>query len=139
MFKWLSIIIIAFFGFSVVILALGYLLKDNEEKTRDYLQQHPSEKVTSTKDLTIEFDVEDEELSINQQIIIEHLTCVDNSQCTVALAKFADLTCPVAVNTIGEVQLEQAHDKSSIGQCAETPVTLNAICLRNVCQISPSP
>lgn len=139
MFKWLFIIIIAFVGFSIAILGLGYLLKDNEEKTRNYLQKLPTEQSKDSKSHPIEVDVVAKELSINQQIISEHLTCVDSSQCTVTLAKFADLTCPVAVNTIGQVKLSQVNDKSTIGQCTYLPTTYEAICLRNVCQISLSP
>lgn len=148
MIKWLSVSFIVLTIFALILLGFGALLNDNEKKHEAYnrqleqkkreQQQSNSDQLTTVVSLAQPINIETKN-SINLTIVANNLTCVSNEQCTVVDITFADLSCTVAVNIIGEAQLKKAgQDKTSIGQCDNSAGMSKAVCLDSFCTLSAS-
>jgi hypothetical protein len=107
-------------GFIVVLLSLGYLLKENEvttmalkKKLDQQKQLNSSDKSASKAVLTFVDNKqgEAEKLERYKNVIIKNITCTSSEQCMVVNTKKTELNCFVAVNTIGASLLNKALDK----------------------------
>ena len=149
MVKWLSIILVVFIGFMTILLGLGYLLKENEKHTTalkkaldaERAQLAKKQKTSSSNTYqatTVEFTGRNlDKRSINKKIIKENLTCVSAEQCLLVTVSFADLSCLVAINTIGAAKLSQASpDQTLIGSCQQAAKTAKAACQHNICTLA---
>ena len=107
-FKWLSITVIVLVGFLVMLLFLGYLLKENEAATtqlkaqleQDAYQQQ--EKEQRRKDLFYPLPNTLNSFEKSQQkIITDNLSCQTDAQCFLMHSHSQALGCVVSVNTTG--------------------------------------
>lgn len=148
MIKWLSVSLIVLATFALILLGFGALLNDNEKKHEAYnrkleqvkreQQQSNSDQLTTVVSLAQPTNIETQ-TSINLTIVANNLTCVVDEQCALVDLTFADLSCTVAVNIIGEAQLKKAEpDKTSIGQCDHSAEINKAVCLDNFCTLAAS-
>lgn len=148
MLKWLGIILVVFIGFTVILLSLGYLLKENEKQTTALKQQLDAEreqlrnkikKLSTNSQQPISIELITTKVikpSKNKQIIKENLTCVSSEQCLLVNVRFADLTCLVAVNTIGAAKLAKVTvDETVVGECQNSTEASQAVCQQNLCII----
>jgi len=110
MFKWLTITIIVLTGFLVVLLSLGYLLKENEVATTALKnkiaskalikQQKQQQRKYQRKQQFLDKNLSAKQKS-QQQIIASHLSCQTSKQCLVVDTQSKALGCSVAINTLG--------------------------------------
>ena len=155
MLKWSIISLVVASAFMVVLLALGYLLKQNEIKTtalklkldKAYQQQtqqqiqhqaqQPSKQQIATKSLQPYLLTQSQILVEVNNLIQTHRNCTDNNQCLLVDIAFADRTCQLAINQFGAAKLSQLSSTGlSIEACQQYPVTSSAQCKENVCQVS---
>lgn len=107
-FKWLTITIIALTGFLIVLLFLGYLLKENEAATtqlkakleQEAYQQQEKENRKSNPSFHFPITLTPLEKS-QQKIIANNRRCHTNKQCFLVHTHKQALGCIVAVNTAG--------------------------------------
>jgi len=150
--KWLTIMGIVCIGFIVVLLGLGYLLKENEAKStalKNKLDQeklmNASKKQPSKAVLTFVDSKESARQLLNEQkrIIAKNLTCISSQQCTVVNTYLSALGCVVPINSIGASLLEKViykpslsmSDTSSKSKSCEQVVQTSSICIDNLCQL----
>lgn len=149
MVKWLYISLFVLLSFTLILLGFGVLLNDNEQKHIAYNQQLEQKKnqqknipdttIVETTSLVNSKPLSTLKNSINLGIIANNLTCISDEQCIVVEVKFADLSCHVAVNSIGAVQLLKAKkDNTKIKRCPEYVQINNATCLNNSCSLEVS-
>lgn len=107
-FKWLTITVIVLGAFLMVLLFLGYLLKENEEittKLKLELEQEASEQQAKNERKNNPF----ERLSVpltpteksQQSVITGNQYCERDNQCFVVHTESKALGCVVAINTTG--------------------------------------
>ncbi|WP_076420147.1 hypothetical protein [Colwellia sp. UCD-KL20] len=150
MYKWLTVIGIVCLGFVIILLSLGYLLKENEvattalkQKLDQQKQLNSSDKNTSKAVLTLVDKQQEQENKLNhfKSVIIKNLTCATSQQCVLVNTKEPDLNCIVAVNTIGASLVKKALKKEkgkgidNGNACASFKQNLNSVCKKNICQI----
>jgi len=153
MLKWLAITLVVITAFMVILLGLGKLLHDNEQRVNAQLMQEtkhetpqqavvpngPSSSKLVDKSTPIEVELAPDiptSISVNKTIISSNLTCVTDHQCIVVEASFTDKSCKVAINTIGAAILAKAAaDKTSIGNCLHLSENAVARCESNLCTI----
>jgi len=149
MYKWLTITGIVCLGFVVVLLSLGYALKENEIKTTALKSKLDEERLKTTQkngpraQLTfVDNDKANlEKLAKYKNIIIKNVTCVNSKQCVLIDTKEVGLNCVVAVNTIGASllmkELRTAFDGQPIPQnnCGLQAENLTQVCVQNICQV----
>lgn len=146
MFKWLSILIIVLCGFLVVLLALGYLLKENEIATSALKKELDQEQTKQQQADMALFADESKLLSqqkqqqnlahAKQQAVINNLTCISDQQCVVIANPIEDGSCLIAVNTIGASLLAKLADKQTLtAECRATYDNAAASCQNNICTI----
>ena len=107
-FKWLSITVIVLVGFLVVLLFLGYLLKENEIKTtklkaqldQEAYQRQAKENRKNTLPSFSQITLSASEKS-QQSIIANNLDCQSDKQCFLVHTHSLALGCIVAVNANG--------------------------------------
>ena len=149
MVKWLYISLFVLSVFTLILLGFGVLLNDNEKKHITYNQQLeqnenqqkniPNTAIVATAPLVHAKSLSTIKHSINLSIITNNLTCVSDEQCVVVKAKFTDLTCDIAVNTIGAAQLLKAKkDQTKIEKCPDFFQVNNAQCINNSCSLEAS-
>jgi len=145
--KWLVILLVVLTTFSVLLLGLGYMLKTNEKKTIAFMNQQEPNTLQATanknRDISGSLRKKEQALAPNpstiRPILAKNLTCSFDDQCVLVNAAFADLTCTVAINTIGAAQLLKAKkDDTEIGRCLKINNAASAVCQNNICSISPS-
>lgn len=149
MYKWLTITGIVCLGFIVVLLGLGYLLKENEvavtalKRQLDEQQSKVAQKNSPTAHLTF-VDKEQEaldKLAQYKNIITKNVTCTSANQCVLINTQETSLGCLVSVNTIGAALLMKAINKASENnvitnpQCEPFDKNLGNICQHNICQV----
>jgi hypothetical protein len=161
MYKWLTIMGIVCLGFIVVLLSLGYLLKENEVATTALklkLDQqnllNNTDENTSTAILTFvdSNDVDSNRIEgnkasiafLNKQktIIAKNLTCVSTHQCTVVNTKRTELGCKVPINIIGasllkKVIKQQSTSSSYVAGVCKNQGSVTSECKQNLCQLTP--
>ena len=117
--------IVVLMVFLILLLSLGYLLKENENTTTQLKQKLEQERVqqqlnsSSAREVKIELRTTPEtppvelapassKLQLQQNIIIENLTCYSDQQCVLVVSELAGEQCWLAVNTIKELHLYQS-------------------------------
>ena len=157
MFKWLSFTIIVLTGFLIVLLSLGYLLKENEVATTalknkldekaliqqrkkqakqpQYIQDRNKQKYLKKYLSAIQ--------KSQQKIIAEHLSCSQAEQCIVVDTHSNALGCSVAINTLGAVILMKVAADASMqskqmddlqrDNCLSKSQIQIAMCENNLC------
>jgi hypothetical protein len=154
MLKWLIITVVAVLIFTLVLLGLGYLLKEHEVATKQLkleLDQQRVEQVARDKRKQLKFKPANEvsliqivsnsneistknSKSIKQKVLIENLTCVSAKQCVLVDIQFADLSCTFAVNTIGASLLTKVVDElNTVEKCPDYPKNSQLSCQSNLC------
>lgn len=152
-FKWLSITVIVLIGFLLVLLFLGYLLKENEVVTtelkakldKETRQQQAKEARKSQPFYKIRVPLTAVEKS-QQKIIIDNQSCQMDRQCFLVHTDSQAVGCIVSVNTKGAAilikvgkqnkQINTASELSSSKQCQleySKRKDLTAQCLQNRC------
>mgnify|MGYP000468775438 CR=1 FL=1 len=148
MIKWISISLFVISFFLLILLGFGILLNDNEKQHEAYnrkLEQRKKQQkkresneglaatsiaIVSPKTLT-------SSKSINLTLVANNLTCVTDEQCAVVEIYFTDISCKVAVNIVGAVQLKKApRDNTKVEHCDNSANT--AVCLDNFCALTLS-
>ncbi len=147
-FKWLSIIVIVLVGFLVMLLFLGYLLKENEAATTQLKAQleqeayQQQEKEQRRKDLFYPLPKTSNSFEKSQQkIIADNLSCQTDAQCFLVHTHSRALGCIVSVNTTGAAILLKTTPKNENLQllgnyCQQEYVnkpSLSAQCRNNHC------
>ncbi|MDO7086191.1 hypothetical protein WNY51_14555 [Pseudocolwellia sp. AS88] len=149
MYKWLTIMGIVCFGFVVVLLSLGYALKENEAATTALKNKLNQEKLNATEQSSpkaqLTFVDKDkvnlDKLTRYKNIIVKNVTCVNSAQCVLIDTKEVGLNCVVAVNTIGASllmkELRKDFEGKSIPQnnCDVQAKNLTQVCAQNMCQV----
>jgi len=130
-FKWLAITIIALAVFLLVLLFLGYLLKENEIKTtklKVQLEQEAyqkQEKENRRKSMFSHVPVSLSPLEKSQQeTITSNLSCQTDKQCFLLHTHSKAIGCVVAVNTTGAAILlkvfsENENQRLSNNDCQQ--------------------
>jgi len=166
MIKWLTISVVVFLGFMVVLLGLGYLLKENEKTTtvlkqkldqQRYTEQQKLQRkkniaksILSNENMPVEFgsyEVVDDKwvnsqiksvrTSPHKKIIAENLTCISSEQCLTVTVNFSNTSCLVAVNSIGAAKLAKAGSSDTQeSSCQNDDSKEIAQCLMNLCTLS---
>ena len=155
MLKWLTIIAIVIAGFIVLLLCLGYMLKENKVTVTALKLKSEQEKLKNAdtslskavlifvdnkkNKANIEIDNQ-ESLERYKQIITQNLTCISSEQCTVINTKLKDLACVVPINKIGASLLEKAIKKkplsiTSIQNTCEQVELIKSVCKQNLCEL----
>lgn len=157
--RWLIATLLALLGFIAVILALGYLLKSNEQQVTEFSEQLAEQaqqqqtsvpvkanQISHAERALVKAQLDQQVLlrkaqEAEQELIVANLTCRDHSQCRAVSLKFIEAdNCAVAVNFIGASQLKKLVDLTSPGQiptnssCAQLS-KVKASCLDNLCQL----
>jgi len=136
-------------GFVVVLLSLGYLLKENEAAVtvlKDKLDRQKLNKAknhTPSAHLTFIDTAKDniDKLTRYKNIVVKNIICTDVKQCVFINTKEPELNCVVSVNTIGASLLmkelrEDHKDKTRIKNICDLPQQhLTNICEQNMCQV----
>lgn len=147
MFKWLSILIIVLCGFLVVLLALGYLLKENEIATSALKKELEQEQTKQQQQAEAALFADESKLLPQQkqqqdraqaqkQAVINNLTCISDQQCVVIANPIEDGSCLIAVNTIGASLLAKLTDKQTLTEaCRATYDHAAASCQNNICTV----
>ncbi len=152
MYKWLSILLVVLTGFLIVLLSLGYLLKENEQSVTLLKQKLDQEKATEQqsqqsplqkhqqKNVVIMFANQAKSKTQYRgeirQVILQHQTCLSAQQCVLVDTKEKEFGCVVAINTIGAAQLTKIINSSTSGVCDESKRTLTASCQQNMCTLN---
>lgn len=155
MFRWLTILIIVLTGFLILLLSLGYLLKENE-KTASQLKQKLAQerlqrqvKESPARQLKIELRTApgqearpperkplSSQVQMQQDIIIENLTCHTDQQCVLVASELAGEQCWLAVNTIGAALLKKVAPSALANKdCYQSNTGKVAVCANNLCAI----
>jgi short subunit fatty acids transporter len=124
-FKWLSITVIVLVGFLMVLLFLGYLLKENAETTtklkakleQDAYQQQVKEnrKRNPYSQLSTSLNLLEKS---QQKIIADNLSCQTDKQCFLIHTHSQALGCIVTLNTTGAAILLKVFPKNENQQGA---------------------
>lgn len=151
--KWLVITAIVLVVFLIVLLGLGYLLKENEQTTSQLKvklaqeTQRQQEKearrqalflVQPTSSLTPKLTVFEKS---QQKVIADNLSCQTTKECFLMHTNSQALGCIVAVNATGAVILlktvdEQSSPRSIVNPCQQeysTATALSLTCQNNTC------
>jgi len=146
-FKWLSITVIVLVGFLVVLLFLGYLLKENEIKTTKLKVQLEQEayqrREKSRKATSISFSQASTAEKSQLKIIANNRDCQSNKQCFVVFTHSQIIGCIVAVNIKGtaillKVASENESKSSAGGSCQkeyQNAHNISAQCKDNLCAL----
>ena len=152
MLKWLTITLIAVLVFLILLLGLGYLLKEHKVATTQLKYQLDRERAeqtvkeakqplnsiieTSLVEVVEKTTKNSRKISrsIKQNILIKNLTCASSKQCVLVEIEFKDLNCTFAINTIGASLLAKSVDVSStVGTCPSYPKNSQLSCQNNLC------
>lgn len=147
-FKWLTITLIVLAAFLIVLLFLGYLLKENEQKTtklkkqleHDAYQRQEKENRKSNPFSHLPASLNSLEKS-QQKIIGDNLSCQTDKQCFLVHTHSQALGCIVAVNTKGaaillKISSDNESQQSSSEYCRleyEKQHALSAKCRNSLC------
>ena len=147
--KWFIISLIVITSFLVVLLLLGYLLKENEIKVTQlkiqleqeaFQQQHKRQQSRFNLEITETLTATEK----SQKQIIDHYTeCQSDKQCFVVQTNSPAIGCTVAVNTTGAVILLKVsavteNKKNVNNQCLHEYQKANKImaqCKNNKCSL----
>lgn len=143
--KWLVITSVVVVVFSSVLLFLGYLLHDNEQRVSAYQQQinqhkendkSQADKVKSliTLDDSAELKQQAEFVRQAKRIVEQHLTCHSDQQCRIFQSGQPILGCQIAINQIGHQMLNDLKKIKQAAQCSTSTESV-ASCQNNLCSI----
>ena len=163
MYKWLTIMGIVCLGFIVVLLSLGYLLKENKVATTALKQKldkqkqlnssvkNPSKAVlmfidSNKKKQSAEAKaINVEKIKHLTNVIVKNITCTASNQCVLFNTGLLELNCTIAVNTIGASllgkKLGEKPDITSLNTsntedaCYVEQQQFNSVCKQNMCQL----
>lgn len=154
MYKWVTIMGIVCLGFVVVLLSLGYFLKENEAAVTVLKNKLDQQKLAQQKlntannntpsaHLTFTDTAKDniEKLTRYTNIVVKNITCTDAKQCVLINTKEPELNCVVSVNTIGasllmkELRQEYKGNTRIKNKCDLPQQHLTNICEQNMCQV----
>ncbi len=146
MLKWFVISLLVILVFISILLGLGKLLHDNEQRVTQVKAQRvtPQSVQQVTDALADESSSDDESTALDNrqkiaEIITTNLTCVNDQQCVVVDAQFADVSCQLAINTIGAAILAKASlTETRMGSCPTKREHASAVCHANVCLLQIS-
>lgn len=146
--KWLIITVIVLAGFLLVLLALGYLLKENAASTNQLkaqLEQTAKQQQAKEQAKQQPFQSGLAQLSANeksqQKIIHEHQACDLDKQCFLIQTHSKAIGCIVAVNTTGaaillKISAANNNHPSATSACQQVygqHSTATAQCVNNSC------
>lgn len=124
-FKWFTITVIAIVVFLIVLLFLGYLLKENEVKTtqlKTQLEQERHQQQAKEQRQNSPFSHLPSTLTTleksQQQIIADNLSCQTDQQCFLVQTQSQALGCFVVVNTTGAAILLKIASQNENSQAA---------------------
>ena len=136
MLRWLSAVLIAAVLLLSVLLLLGWLLQNNAEQTTELVDElNRAEQAEQQADFH-QLLLEANNTQAQQQAIIENLTCVTDSQCTVIAVPELSEHCLIAVNNIGAVKLAKLKNKQALEvplDCLTRLRQTKALCQLNQC------
>ena len=143
--KWLIITSVVVIVLSSVLLFLGYLLHDNEQRVSAYQQQinqhkesdkSQADKVKSliTLDDSAERKQQAEFVKQVKNIVEQHLTCHSDLQCRIFQSGQQILGCQIAINQIGHQMLNDLKKVKQAAQCSTSAESV-ASCQNNLCSI----
>ena len=147
MVKWLGIALIVLVSLALVLLGLGYLLKENkaEMTTLKYTldQQAHQKKIEQQKLLNRKTPPLSQSLSSVEQslqyVISANLSCQTNKQCVVFKTGRNALGCNVAVNTTGAIILikvaSDLKNTLSVQGCTDRYSSQSTACVKQNCLI----
>lgn len=153
MYKWLTIMGIVCLGFIIVLLSLGYLLKENEVATKALKQKIDQQKqlnssaknpskslltfVGSSNSSKEQQQINVEKINRIKNLIVKNITCASSEQCVLVNTGLSELNCMVAVNTIGASLLnkELGNTPDTENVCNVTYQQVNSVCKQNMCQL----
>ncbi len=146
MLKWFVISLLVILVFISILLGLGKLLHDNEQRVTQVKAQRvtPQSVQQVTDALADESSSDDESTALDNrqkiaEIITTNLTCVNDQQCVVVDAQFTDVSCQLAINTIGAAILAKASlTGARMGSCPTKSQHASAVCHANVCLLQIS-
>ncbi|WP_448211775.1 hypothetical protein [Colwellia sp. MEBiC06753] len=153
--KWLIIAIIVITVLSVILLGLGYLLAENERKTKAYHANSQQKQLTAssepqalvkptslapedTKQLSNETMITHSSVQAKKikRIILENLVCSDVSQCVATNIGVKALGCVVATNKIGASLLAKQVLPTASAECVTGELQPVLVCQQNICSIN---
>jgi DNA-directed RNA polymerase beta' subunit len=148
--KWLIITTIVLIGFLAVLLLLGYLLKENEEKTarlitqieQETYQQQEQKMRKSAKPYLSSNTLSTFEKS-KKKVIENNLYCQSSNQCFVVQTYNETIGCIVAINTTGaaillKITSQGDNEYSTSKKCQKVYQAMNetlAQCRNNRCTL----
>ncbi len=137
MLKWIVISLAVFSVLLLILLGLGKLLHDNEQRVTEIKVQKAGTGKERTEPKTrVILSKPEPQLSLTTTIS-QNLTCVSDNQCVLINAQFADLRCTVAINTIGAAIIAKTEQGNGLaGKCPEISGPATASCQANLCVIS---
>ena len=148
--KWLSITVIVLVGFLVILLFLGYLLKENEvkiTKLKAQLEQEAYQRQEKDNRKNTFLSSSQATLSTaeksQQKIIVNNLDCQYDKQCFVVHTHSQAIGCIIAVNINGAAILlkvsSENQNKSSSGSGCQKEYQkvheISAQCKNNICSL----
>ena len=124
MIKWLGIALIVLISLALVLLGLGYVLKENKAEIttlkykldqQSHQRKIEQQKILNRKTRPLSQSLSSVEQSL-QQVISANLICQTNKQCVVFETGSKALGCNVAVNTTGAIILIKvaSHFKNNL-------------------------
>lgn len=149
LFKWLVITVSALVLFLIVLLSLGYLLKENEVKTtqlkakfeQESFQRQEKENRKKSFIYSPQAPLNSAEKS-QKKIIENNLSCQSNDQCFVVHTHSQVIGCIVTLNAKGTAILlkisSENENKSSASSCYKEYQNTNKIlaqCKNNICSL----
>ncbi|SEK99385.1 hypothetical protein SAMN05216262_104190 [Colwellia chukchiensis] len=153
MIKWLVITVVTLVGFMIILLSLGYLLKENEQATRllqqQLMQQAQPQQSKALKGQTqittdngkvsvVLAQSTDTLLQTFNETLVSNLTCVSVEQCQLLRVAFKNTTCQFASNSIGAAKLKKlATDTIEMANCTMQSSS-QLVCQQNLCQLVPN-
>jgi len=147
MIKWLGIALIVLISLALVLLGLGYVLKENKAEIttlkykldqQSHQRKIEQQKILNRKTRPLSQSLSSVEQSL-QQVISANLICQTNKQCVVFETGSKALGCNVAVNTTGAIILIKvaSHFKNnlSVQGCTDRDLPQSTACIKDNCLI----
>lgn len=129
--RWLISALIAFTVFVLVMLLLGKLLHENEAANADYVIKQKQAEQAKDEPKVERSETQEQRL---QKVILDNLTCIDDSQCTLLALPGYSQSCLVAVNQIGAAQVNKLNLAVSFDKaCDDKLKSSKAFCQLNLC------
>jgi cytoskeletal protein RodZ len=122
----------------LILLFFGYLLQDNQSKNQQY-QTQQAQIASATFDTVEQAKLQETDgTTAVEKILLEHLVCQRDDQCTVVNSFQQDLGCYIAINRIGATQIKRLSREQLVmdSACFDAKQPAFAHCQDNLCQLS---